>query len=46
MKVHVLGGGTSAIIRPHFAVSAPAYGTLAKKIDVALKNYVTSWSGF
>ena len=31
-NVHVFGGGTVAHITNHFALSAPAYGTLAKQV--------------
>lgn len=31
-KIDIIGGGTSSYIRPHLALSAPAYGTTARKI--------------
>lgn len=31
-KIHVIGGGTVYHVRPHLALSAPAYGTTARKI--------------
>lgn len=30
MKIHVIGGGTFVHVRPHFSVSAPAYGQAAR----------------
>jgi len=31
-KIDIIGGGTSSYIRSHLAISAPAYGTTARKI--------------
>jgi hypothetical protein len=31
-KIHIIGGGTVYHVRPHLALSAPAYGTTARKI--------------
>lgn len=32
-KVHIIGGGTVYHVRPHLALSAPAYGSTARKLD-------------
>jgi hypothetical protein len=32
-KIHILGGGTVFHVRSHLAISAPAYGNTARKID-------------
>lgn len=31
-QIHIIGGGTVFHVRPHLALSAPAYGAAAKKI--------------
>lgn len=31
-RVHIFGGGTVFHVRPHLAISAPAYGTVARQI--------------
>ena len=31
-KIHIIGGGTVFHIRPHLAISSPAYGTVARKL--------------
>lgn len=31
-KVHIIGGGTVFHVRPHLALTAPAYGTTARKL--------------
>lgn len=36
--IHVVGGGTSFHVRPHLALSAPSYGTLAKQIEKHLQD--------
>lgn len=38
MHIHVIGGGTVNHVRPHLAVSAPAYGTLACNIASELTD--------
>lgn len=41
-KIHIIGGGTVAHIRPHLALCAPAYGTVAKQIqEICRKNSQT-----
>lgn len=35
---HVIGGGTVCHVRPHLALSAPAYGTLARTIAAHLRD--------
>ncbi len=35
---HVIGGGTVSHVRSHFALTATAYGSTARKIDVLLKS--------
>lgn len=37
-NVDILGGGTVAHIRNHFAVTAPAYGETAKKLQILCKE--------
>lgn len=37
-KIHIIGGGTVAHIRPHLALCAPAYGTVAKQIQEICKK--------
>ncbi len=37
-KIYIITGGTINVIRPHFAVSAPAYGTVGKKIYNEFKD--------
>ncbi len=37
MKVHVIGGGTIRHIRPHLALSAPAYGGTARDLAYILE---------
>lgn len=32
-KIHVLGGGTVSYVRPHLALTAPAYGETARQLD-------------
>lgn len=32
MKTHVIGGGTVVHVRPHFSISAPAYGDAARRL--------------
>ena len=36
-KIVILGGGTNTYISNHLALSAPAYGTTAKKVRSADK---------
>lgn len=36
-KIHVVGGGTFTHVRPHFALCAPAFGTLARQIAEHMK---------
>lgn len=36
-KIYVLGGGTVFHVRPHFALSAPAYGKVARSIAAELR---------
>lgn len=31
-KIHIIGGGTVMHVRPHLAISSPAYGTAAREI--------------
>lgn len=38
-KVHVIGGGTVYHVRPHLALSAPAYGTTARKLEQLCKEH-------
>lgn len=35
-KIHVIGGGTFEHVRPHLALGAPAFGTLARQITAEL----------
>ena len=35
---HVLGGGTFFHVRPHFSLSAPAFGTTARRIHTLLRE--------
>lgn len=37
-KVRIYGGGTYALLRPHLAVCAPAFGTTAKKLNKLYKK--------
>lgn len=39
--IHILGGGTVFHVRPHLAVSAPAYGQTARWIKTWLENNTT-----
>lgn len=39
-KIYVLGGGTVYHVRPHLAISAPAYGKVARQIMWYLKREV------
>lgn len=39
--IHVIGGGTVVHVRPHFAVTAPAYGGLARFIAEAADREAT-----
>lgn len=32
-KIHILGGGTVSYVRPHLALTAPAYGETARQLD-------------
>lgn len=32
-KIHIIGGGTVYHVRPHLALSAPAYGETARRLD-------------
>lgn len=42
-NVHIFGGGTVAHLTNHFALSAPAYGTIAKEIaGIALHTFKAS----
>lgn len=52
--VHIFGGGTVSPVRPHLAISAPAYGGTAKRIkkiikdnfpEVAVKMHLTKMAG-
>lgn len=36
--VHIIGGGTLAHVRPHLALCAPAYGTVARDLQSLLAN--------
>lgn len=38
-RVHIIGGGTVSYIRSHLALSAPAYGQTAKKLESLCKDY-------
>ena len=38
MKYHVIGGGTVVHVRPHFALTAPAYGKVARDLLVLLEG--------
>jgi hypothetical protein len=42
-KVHVFGGGTVFHVRPHLAITAPAYGGAARQIEklVSEQGYAT-----
>ncbi len=43
MKIHIVGGGTVAHIRPHMALCAPAYGGTAWQLDeLATKEWYAS----
>lgn len=37
-KIHIIGGGTFNYISNHFAVSAPAFGETAKRLQVMLPS--------
>lgn len=37
-KIHIIGGGTVAHIRPHLAISAPAYGAVVRELYEAVRN--------
>lgn len=39
-RIHVIGGGTVFHVRPHLALSAPAYGKLAQQIEEDLEALV------
>jgi hypothetical protein len=41
-KVHVFGGGTVFHVRPHLALSAPAYGATARRI-IELLEELSAW---
>lgn len=36
--IHIIGGGTSFHVRPHLALSAPAYGGTAKRLEKLCKE--------
>lgn len=36
--IHIFGGGTVSHVRPHLAISAPAYGGTAKRIKKIIKD--------
>jgi hypothetical protein len=36
-KVHIIGGGTVYHVRPHLALSAPAYGATARRLDTLFR---------
>ncbi len=38
-KVHIIGGGTVSHVRSHFALSAPAYGETARRLDKLCRNF-------
>ncbi len=38
-KIHVLGGGTVSYVRPHLALTAPAYGETARYLDKLCRNH-------
>ena len=38
MKYHVIGGGTVVHVRPHFALTAPAYGKVARDLLALLEG--------
>lgn len=38
-KVVILGGGTNTYISNHFALSAPAYGTTAIKLEEKFRQH-------
>jgi hypothetical protein len=42
MKIHVIGGGTFVHVRPHFSLSAPAYGQVARDLFAMAQG---SWPG-
>lgn len=35
-KIHIIGGGTVAHVRPHLALSAPAYGATVRDLYDAI----------
>lgn len=41
-KVVIVGGGTVYHVRPHFALSAPAYGTTARKLVSLIREHEQS----
>lgn len=38
-KIHIIGGGTISHVRTHLALTSPAYGTTARKLEELCKNY-------
>jgi len=44
-KIYVLGGGTVFHVRPHLAISAPAYGNVANKIFHELERKLIEKNG-
>lgn len=38
-QVHIIGGGTVSYIRPHFAISAPAYGNTARALHIEVQGH-------
>lgn len=38
MRIHIIGGGTVFHVRPHLAISAPAYGETAREIHRILSD--------
>ncbi len=38
-KIQILGGGTVSYVRPHLALTAPAYGETARRLEALLKRH-------